>query len=100
MEASCDASASSFRSCFDKLDSLEELDSNSKFEASPTAADGKIYMINFRGETFVVEAGDKFKLLQKAEMGGKGDNVSRSSIAIAGGNLFIRTDSTLYCIGE
>jgi outer membrane protein assembly factor BamB len=91
-------------SCVDPKDGKtiwsEQLDAKSKFEASPTAADGKIYMIDFRGETFVVAAGDKFKLLNKTGMGEKGDSVTRSSIAIAGGNLFIRTDSRLYCIGE
>lgn len=76
------------------------LDSREKFEASPTGADGKIYLINHFGDVFVVQAGDQFKLLHKAEMGVSMRNLTRSSIAVSQQNLFIRTDTHLYCIGR
>jgi outer membrane protein assembly factor BamB len=70
------------------------------FQASPTAADGKIYVMNFPGEVFVVQAGGtEFKLLHKVEMA-EGENTLRASIPISQGQLFIRTARNLYCIGR
>ncbi len=83
-----------------------ELPSKAKIEASPSAADGKIYATNFWGEVFVVKAGgDKFELLNVADFGNdskatRGDSVVRSGIAIANGNLFIRVQDRLYCVGK
>lgn len=75
-------------------------DKKAKFEASPTGGDGKIYLMNHLGHVFVVKAGDRFKMLHHVEMGGKGERNARSSIALAGGNLFVRTDTKLFCIGD
>ena len=83
-----------------KVEWVGEPGSQSKIEASPTAADGRIYFMNFRGDVFVVEAGEQFKVLHKTSMGDDGDNNLRSSIAIASGCLFIRTGSKLYCVGN
>lgn len=76
------------------------LNSREKFEASPTGADGKIYLINHFGDVFVVQAGDEFKLLHSTEMGTSLKNITRSSIAVSQGCLFIRTDTHLYCVGN
>lgn len=65
--------------------------------ASPTGADGKIYCVNQSGEVVVVEAGDRFKVLGRAKMGG---NPTNASIVAAGGELFLRTAQKLYCIGK
>jgi len=83
-----------------KVEWVGEPGSQAKIESSPTAADGRIYFMNFRGDVFVVEAGEQFKLLHKTAMGDDGDNNLRSSIAIAHGCLFIRTGSKLYCVGN
>ncbi|MDB6152557.1 MAG: Pyrrolo-quinoline quinone [Chthoniobacteraceae bacterium] len=64
--------------------------------SSPTAADGKIYIINEKGTVFVCSAGDEFKLLATIPMGGS--EGTRSSIAISNGQLFIRTTNALHCI--
>ncbi len=70
------------------------------FQSSPTAADGKIYMMNFPGEVFVVQAGgSEFKLLHSTAMG-ESENTLRASIPISQGQLFIRTSKTLYCVGK
>jgi len=90
-------------SCIDpasgKVLYTERTGSREKFEASPTGADGKIYLMNQLGDVFVIKAGDKYELLHKAEMGTSMKNISRSSIAVSQGNLFIRTDTHLFCVG-
>ena len=83
-----------------KVEWVGEPGSQAKIESSPTGADGKIYFMNFRGDVFVVGAGEQFKLLHKTSMGDDGDNNLRSSIAIAQSCLFIRTGSRLYCLGK
>jgi hypothetical protein len=65
---------------------------------SPTGADGKIYVISVRGEVTVFDA-DSGKVLSKALMA-EGEGDIRASIAVAGSNLFIRTESKLFCIGK
>jgi outer membrane protein assembly factor BamB len=74
------------------------LESKAKIEASPTGADGKIYVMNHRGDVFVVEIGDEFKLLHTTSLGDEGDKDLRSSIAVSQGSLFVRTGGKLYRI--
>ncbi|HYT91060.1 MAG TPA: PQQ-binding-like beta-propeller repeat protein [Gemmataceae bacterium] len=76
------------------------LNSKAKIEASPTAGDGKIYVMNHSGEVFVVAAGPEFKLLHTVAMADAGERDLRSSIAISQGDLFIRTTLKLYCVGK
>jgi outer membrane protein assembly factor BamB len=82
-----------------KAEWIGNLESRITIQSSPTAADDKIYFQNFRGEVFVIAAADQFKILHKASMGDEGDDLLRSSIAIAHGELFIRTGHKLYCVG-
>ena len=65
------------------------------FRASPTGADGKIYCLSENGTVVVLEAGDEFKILSTIRMG---ESPVRSSIAVARGELFIRTAKNLYCV--
>jgi outer membrane protein assembly factor BamB len=83
-----------------KADWIGELGTRPKIEASPTGADGKIYFVDFRGTVFITSAGKDFKLLRTIPMGDEGDDKIRSTIAVSQGNLFIRTGSKLYCVGE
>ena len=71
-----------------------------KYEASPTAADGKIYIVDFDGEVAVIDAADG-KVLNTISMDepARGE-VVRASITAAGGQLFIRTTRRLYCVGK
>ena len=64
--------------------------------SSPTGADGKIYCMSENGTVLVLDAGDAFKILDKIPLN---EGETRSSIAVAGGQLFIRTGKTLYCVG-
>ncbi|HAW97068.1 MAG TPA: hypothetical protein DCX67_00890 [Opitutae bacterium] len=68
-----------------------------KWRSSPTAGDGKIYTMNHNAEVIVISAKEG-KILHLARMGGDYDDNTRSSVAIAGKQLFIRTNENLYCI--
>jgi len=68
-----------------------------KFEASPTGADGKIYVMNFGGDVLVVDAANG-AIVSTIPMGDEGDDQIRSAIAVSGGQLFIRTNHKLYSV--
>jgi outer membrane protein assembly factor BamB len=71
-----------------------------KYEPSPLAADGKIYIINHEGEAAVINAADG-KVISEITMDDPaGREVVRASISAANGQLFIRTTRKLYCIGK
>jgi outer membrane protein assembly factor BamB len=75
-----------------------QLDTRVVFRASPTAADGKLYLMDEKGTVFVCGTGEEFQVLATIPMG---DNEgSRASIAVSDGQLFIRTTQTLYCVGK
>ena len=65
--------------------------------ASPTGADGKIYLISMEGTVTVVDAGKEFKILEQFKMN---EGPCMSTIVAANGALFIRTSESLYCIGK
>ncbi len=64
--------------------------------SSPIASDGRIYVSNNDGTTFVVRAGTKFELLATNELGER----ITATPAISGNDLIYRTDSHLYRIGD
>lgn len=66
------------------------------YSASPTLADGKIYITSEDGVTSVLKAGPKFEVIAENEM----QEYVLSTIAVSQGNLFLRTDKALYCIGK
>ncbi len=71
---------------------------NAKYEASPTGADGRIYLLNFRGEVVVVSA-DTGEIQHQAAFGEAGDDRTRSTVAAVGNQLFVRVNRKLYCVG-
>ncbi|NQT14118.1 MAG: PQQ-binding-like beta-propeller repeat protein [Planctomycetes bacterium] len=66
------------------------------FSSSLVAAAGRIYATNERGTVYVFAAADSFELLAKNNLGER----CLATPAIAGGELFIRTEGHLYCIAE
>ncbi|MDP7205711.1 MAG: PQQ-binding-like beta-propeller repeat protein [Pirellulaceae bacterium] len=59
-------------------------------------ADGRIYLSNFDGDTFVVKAGEKFELLATNQLA----EPLYAAPAVSGGAIFLRTYKHLYCIGR
>jgi outer membrane protein assembly factor BamB len=70
-----------------------------KYEASPLAADGKIYLINFDGQVTIFDAADGGIINQISMDEPTDGEMVRASISAAEGQLFIRTTDKLYCIG-
>lgn len=68
------------------------------FTVSPWACDGKLFLLNEFGETFVVKAGPEFELLHSNRLAD--DDMCMATPAIAGDRLLIRSDLRLYCIAE
>lgn len=66
------------------------------YSGSPVLADGKIYITNEDGLTSVMKAGPEFEVLAENDLG----DYTLSSPAISDGQIFIRTASALYAIGE
>lgn len=66
------------------------------FKASPVAAGGKLYFLNREGETTVVEPGPEFKVLAVNKLE---EAAAMGSMAFSDGQIFLRTVSSLYCIG-
>jgi outer membrane protein assembly factor BamB len=85
--------------CLDPLTGTQKWQGNlgvkEIFRASPTGADGKIYCLSESGNAVVLEAGDELKILAIIRLG---ESPVRSSIAVAHGDLFIRTAKSLYCV--
>lgn len=71
-----------------------------KYEASPLAADGKIYIVNFDGDVTIVNAEDGEIINEISMDDPQNGEVVRSSIVAAHGQLFIRTTRNLYCVGK
>ena len=80
-----------------KIEWTVQMPGKYKWRGSPTAADGKIYVMNHNGEVVVMDPSSG-KILHQTPMGEKYDDNTRSSIAIAGSQIFIRTNEKLYCV--
>jgi len=66
-----------------------------KFSASAVAGDGRLYFINEAGTTLVIRAGPKFEVLAKNAL----EEYAVASPAVSQGDLFLRTETRLFCIG-
>ncbi len=67
-----------------------------KFFGSPICVDGRLFVIDSKGTVVVVAASPQYKLLGKNPLG----EPSRSTPAVSGGKLLLRTDSQLIAVGS
>jgi outer membrane protein assembly factor BamB len=67
--------------------------------ASPVLADGKLYYVSKANGTYVVAAQPKFEQLAHNVIEGDKSR-SNASLAVSEGQLFLRNDQYLYCIGK
>lgn len=75
----------------------QRLNVGATVSSSPLLADGKLYITGENGTTVVIAAGPEFKPLATNPLDG---TFTLSSIAVSGSQLFLRTSTTLYCIGS
>ncbi|MDX1963239.1 MAG: PQQ-binding-like beta-propeller repeat protein [Pirellulales bacterium] len=66
------------------------------FSASPVAVGDRLYFVGDEGETVVLAAKKEFAELARNPLGEK----VQASPAVAHGQLFIRTEGHLFCIGQ
>lgn len=86
-----------FVTCVDSQDGKEHWKKrlDTAFSGSPIRVGDKMFCIDESGVVFVVAAEKEFKLLAKNPLG----ESSRSTPAVSGGRMFLRTYSQLICVG-
>jgi outer membrane protein assembly factor BamB len=67
------------------------------FKASPVAANGKLYLATEDSDVVVVKMGEKFEVITTNTLV---DQVFIATPVIAGGEIFLRGQNTLFCISE
>jgi outer membrane protein assembly factor BamB len=68
--------------------------------ASPVAASGLAYFLNEAGRTVVIEPGPALKVVAQNPLPAAQDEIFRATPTPCDGQLFIRSTTTLYCIGK
>jgi len=66
-------------------------------KASPVGANGKLYLATEDGDVVVVKMGEKFEVLATNTLT---DQVFIATPVIAAGELYLRSQNTLFCIAE
>jgi outer membrane protein assembly factor BamB len=74
----------------------QRLGSGGSFTSSPIVADGKIYISNEEGQTYVIKAGPKFEVLSTNSLG----EPVLATPAVSDGCLFVRTPRHVVAVGE
>lgn len=74
----------------------QRIPAGGEYYASLLAADGKVYALSEEGKATVVAAKPTYELLGTNNMGER----CMASPAISDGQIFIRSDNTLFCIGR
>jgi len=87
--------------CCDKRAGVEKyrkrLPGGSTAVGSPLVVGDRIYLLNERGSTTVLQAGPEFKVLAENPLG-SGDEIFWATPAVADDALLIRSTAALYCI--
>ena len=71
-----------------------------EFWASPWANEGLVYCLDASGKTFVIKPGPTLEVVAVNTLTGNDRARFWSSPAISNGTIFIRSDETLYAIGD
>jgi outer membrane protein assembly factor BamB len=67
------------------------------FKASPVGVNGKLYLASENGDVVVLRMGEKFEVLAINTMA---DQTFIATPAVAGGEIFLRSQNRLTCIRE
>ncbi len=66
------------------------------FNASPVAADGKVYICSQPGMVIVLKAGDEFTVLARSKIGER----INATPALVGGRVYLRTEDQMLAFGD
>lgn len=90
--------------CYDGRNGKElwkgRLGGNSNVSAAPITYGGLAFFHNEAGETFVVRPGEKMNVVARNTVDAAQDEIFRASITPSDGQIFLRSDRVLYCIGK
>jgi outer membrane protein assembly factor BamB len=78
---------------------IKRLVAGATLYASPVAADGKVYAVSREQGTFVLKAGPEFELLAHNQFDSDG-SAFNASLAVHAGQLLLRSNRFLYCLGK
>ena len=70
-----------------------------KYSSTPLVAEGRAYLLSEEGHTTVVAPGDKLNVVAENKLTSENDEIFRAAIVPCEGQLFIRSNKALYCIG-
>ncbi len=89
-------------SCYDATDgkALWHSRTPGNFSASPIAAGDKAYFVSEEGTVYVIEPGPELKVVAENKINGASDEIFRASPTPAQGQLLIRSNKVLYCVGK
>jgi len=73
---------------------------NGQFSSSPIVAGNLVYQTNEAGETLVIEPAESFKLVARNALAPEPDELFRASMAVVDGQILLRSNKFLYCIGK
>ncbi len=96
------SSLSGILTCYDAITGetyfTERLDG--EIAASPLIANGLVYLTKTTGETLVVRPGKVLDIVSRNPIGAGSDEIFRATLAPIQGQLFTRSQNTVYCIGQ
>lgn len=75
----------------------QRLPDSYQFKSSPVGANGKLYLASENGDVIVLKMGEKFEVLSINTLT---DQVFIATPAISGGQIYLRSKTTLFCIAE
>ncbi|HVX63941.1 MAG TPA: PQQ-binding-like beta-propeller repeat protein [Pirellulales bacterium] len=70
------------------------------YSASPIAAGGLAYFLAEDGSTVVIKPGAKLEIVARNQLAPEADEIFRASPTPCEGQLLLRSDRALYCIGK
>ena len=65
------------------------------YSSSPVRVGNRVYCISTEGDVVCLAAADQYKLLGRSSLG----EGSRASPAVAGGRMYLRTESHVFAVG-
>jgi outer membrane protein assembly factor BamB len=71
-----------------------------KYSGSPIAANGLAYFVNESGKVVVIKPGPALEIVAESDVPADRQEIFRASLTPCDGQLFIRSTTTLYCVGK